>query len=169
MTQLRAIYRSSFYGNVAMMFPMVISVEEVKILKKMAKDAKEQLIEEGFECNDVPIGIMIETPAAALLSERLAKEADFFSIGTNDLIQYTLAIDRQNSHMEDYYNEVHPAVLQLIEMTVQNAHKAGIEVSICGELAGDIMLTKQFIDMGVNELSVPPAAVLKVRKAVIES
>lgn len=169
MTQLRAIYRSSFYGNVAMMFPMVISVEEVKILKKMAKDAKEQLIEEGFECNDVPIGIMIETPAAALLSERLAKEADFFSIGTNDLIQYTLAIDRQNSHMEDYYNEVHPAVLQLIEMTVQNAHKAGIEVSICGELAGDIMLTKQFIDMGVNELSVPPVAVLKVRKAVIDS
>ena len=168
LTQLRAIYRVSCYGDVSIMFPMIISVEEVRKLKRIAQKAKKQLIDEGFTCREVPIGIMIETPAAALLSEHLANEVDFFSIGTNDLIQYTLAIDRQNNHMVDYYSEVHPAVLQLIELTVKSALKTGIEVSICGEMAGDVMMTKKFIDMGVTVLSVAPASVLKVRKAVRE-
>lgn len=168
MAQLRAIYKAAEFGNAAIMFPMVISKQEIVILKQMAKKARKQLEKEGYPVKEIPIGIMIETPAAALIAEELAEEADFFSIGTNDLIQYTLALDRQNSRMENYYEDVHPGVLKLIEMTVQGAHRRGIKVGICGELAGDITLTEQFLAMKVDELSVTPATVLKVRKAVRE-
>jgi len=168
MTQLRAIYRAADYGNAAIMFPMVISKQEFVTLKQMTRKAREKLIEEGYQIKEIPVGIMIETPAAALIAEELAKEADFFSIGTNDLIQYTLALDRQNSRMENYYEDVHQGVLKLIEMTVQGAHKNGIKVGICGELAGDVNLTEQFLTMKVDELSVAPATVLKLRKAVRE-
>lgn len=165
-TQLRAIYRASAYGRASIMFPMIVSVEEVKRIKEIVEQVREELRVEGYPMGEVELGIMVETPAAALLSEELAKEVDFFSIGTNDLTQYTLAVDRQNQKLESTCNTHHPAVLKLIEMTVKNGHKAGIWVGICGELAADTDLTETFLDMGVDELSVSASSVLKVRKAV---
>lgn len=165
-TQLRAIYRASAYGKAAIMFPMIVSVEEVQRIKEMVNQVKEELAVEGYPMGEVELGIMVETPAAALISDTLAREVDFFSIGTNDLTQYTLAVDRQNQKLESTCNTHHPAVLKLIEMTVKNAHEAGIWAGICGELAADTDLTERFLDMGVDELSVSPSAVLKVRKAV---
>lgn len=165
-TQLRAIYRASAYGKAAIMFPMIVSVEEIQRIKEMVNQVKEELVVEGYPMGEVELGIMVETPAAALISDTLAREVDFFSIGTNDLTQYTLAVDRQNQKLESTCNTHHPAVLKLIEMTVKNAHEAGIWAGICGELAADTDLTERFLDMGVDELSVSPSAVLKVRKAV---
>lgn len=165
-TQLRAIYRASAFGTAAIMFPMIISVEEIRKIKKIVEEVKDELTKEGISFNRVELGIMIETPAAAVISDELAKEVEFFSIGTNDLTQYTLAIDRQNQNLDDFYDSHHEAVLRLIRMTVENGHKAGIWVGICGELGGDTTLTKTFVDMGVDELSVSPTYVLSVRKAV---
>ena len=165
-TQLRAIYRASVYGNLAVMFPMITSTEEVRKIKEISESVQKTLVNEGYKIKEIPFGIMIETPAAALISGELAKEVDFFSVGTNDLTQYTLAVDRQNERLSDYYNAHHPAVLKLIHMTVKNGHEAGISVGICGELAADTSLTEAFLDMGVDELSVSPQAVLKIRKTV---
>ena len=165
-TQLRAIYRASAFGTAAIMFPMIISGGEIRKIKKIVEEVKEELTKEGISFNRVELGIMIETPAAAVISDELAKEVEFFSIGTNDLTQYTLAIDRQNQNLDDFYDSHHEAVLRLIRMTVENGHKAGIWVGICGELGGDTTLTKTFVDMGVDELSVSPTYVLSVRKAV---
>ena len=165
-TQLRAIYRASAYGKAAIMFPMIVSVAEVRRIKEIVEQVKTDLLTMGYTLGEVELGIMVETPAAALISEELAKEVDFFSIGTNDLTQYTLAVDRQNQKLESTCDTHHPAVLKLIEMTVNNAHKAGIWAGICGELAADTDLTETFLDMGVDELSVSASAVLKVRKAV---
>ena len=165
-TQLRAIYRASAFGTAAIMFPMIISVGEIRKIKKIVEEVKDELTKEGISFNRVELGIMIETPAAAVISAELAKEVELFSIGTNDLTQYTLAIDRQNQNLDDFYDSHHEAVLRLIRMTVENGHKAGIWVGICGELGGDTTLTKTFVDMGVDELSVSPTYVLSVRKAV---
>ncbi len=165
-TQLRAIYRASAYGKAAIMFPMIVSVAEVRRIKEIVEQVKTDLQTMGYSLGEVELGIMVETPAAALISEELAKEVDFFSIGTNDLTQYTLAVDRQNQKLESTCDTHHPAVLKLIEMTVNNAHKAGIWAGICGELAADTDLTETFLDMGVDELSVSASAILKVRKAV---
>ena len=166
-TQLRALYRASHYGNLDILFPMIISVNEVVQIKKIIKNVQEELKEEGIPYReDVGIGIMIETPAAAIISDELAKEVDFFSIGTNDLTQYTLAIDRQNQKLEPFFNEQHLAVLKLIELTVKNAHNAGIPVDICGELAADLSLTEYFIKLGVDALSVAPSMVLPLRQKI---
>ncbi len=165
-TQLRALYRASHYGNISIMFPMIISVNEVTEIKKIAEEVKASLKEEGKEYGEPELGIMVETPAAAILSDELAKEVDFFSIGTNDLTQYTLAIDRQNAMLEKINDSHHPAVLRAIEMTVNNGHKNGIWVGICGELAADTTLTETFLRMGVDELSVSPSRVLPVRDAI---
>lgn len=167
MTQLRALYRASCYGKLGIMFPMVTSVWEVREAKRMCEEAKRQLKAEGIPYSeDVQIGIMIETPAAALMSDRLAKEVDFFSCGTNDLTQYTLACDRQNNDLGRFYDPHHPAVLRLLQMVTENAHKNGIWVGICGELAADLELTETFLAMGIDELSVSPRAVLPLRNAV---
>ena len=165
-TQLRAIYRASAYGTVAIMFPMIVSVDEIIRIKEIVGQVKEQLLAEGFRMGEVELGIMVETPAAAVISDQLAKEVDFFSIGTNDLTQYTLAVDRQNQKLEGTCDTHHPAVLRLIQMTVENGHREGIWVGICGELAADTGLTHTFLDMGVDELSVSAVNVLKVRKAI---
>ncbi len=165
-TQLRAIYRASAFGTVSIMFPMIISVEEIRKIKDIVEEVKEELTREGVSFGAVELGIMIETPAAAIVSEELAKEVGFFSIGTNDLTQYTLAIDRQNQKLEPFYDSHHPAVLKLIEMTVQNGHKAGIWVGICGELGADDTLTETFLDMGLDELSVSPTYILKLRDRI---
>ena len=165
-TQLRAIYRAAVYGNAAVMFPMIISEVEIRQVKKLAGEVRESLLREGRAVGEVELGIMIETPAAALISDILAGEVDFFSIGTNDLTQYTLAIDRQNEALEPFYDPHHEAVLRLIRMTVENAHRAGIWAGICGELAADTSLTEAFLDMEVDELSVSVSSVLEVRRAV---
>lgn len=165
-TQLRAIFRASAYGRAAVMFPMIVSVNEVRRIKEIVEQVKKELSAEGYSVGKVELGIMVETPAAALISDELAKEVDFFSIGTNDLTQYTLAVDRQNQKLESTCDTHHPAVLKLIEMTVANAHRAGIWAGICGELAADTDLTETFLAMGVDELSVSASSVLKVRKAV---
>lgn len=165
-TQLRAILRASALGNVGIMFPMITSVEEVKRIKIIVDEVKEELIAQGVTIGNPELGIMIETPAAALISDELAKEVDFFSVGTNDLTQYTLAIDRQNENLAEFYNPHHKAILMLIKMACDNAHKNGIWVGICGELAGDTALTRTFVDMGIDELSVSPTKVLSLRKAV---
>lgn len=165
-TQLRAIYRASAYGNAAIMFPMIISVAEIVKIKRIVEEVKEELYQEGVPFGEVQLGIMVETPAAVILSDRLAGEVDFFSIGTNDLTQYTLAIDRQNQNLDGFFDPHHEAVLRMIRMTVENGHKAGIWVGICGELAADDALTEEFMDMGVDELSVSPSYVLRVRKKV---
>ncbi len=165
-TQLRAIYRASAFGTVSIMFPMIISVEEIRKIKGIVEEVKEELTRKGISFGAVELGIMIETPAAAIVSEELAKEVEFFSIGTNDLTQYTLAIDRQNQKLEPFYDSHHPAVLKLIEMTVQNGHKAGIWVGICGELGADDTLTETFLDMGLDELSVSPTYILKLRDRI---
>ena len=165
-TQLRAIFRASAFGNVGIMFPMITSVEEVKRIKIIVDEVKEELIAQGVAIGNPELGIMIETPAAALISDELTREVDFFSVGTNDLTQYTLAIDRQNENLAEFYNPHHKAILMLIKMACDNAHKNGIWVGICGELAGDTALTRTFVDMGIDELSVSPAKVLSLRKAV---
>lgn len=165
-TQLRAIYRASYYGTLAIMFPMIISVDEVRQIKAMVETVKKELKEEQIPYKEVELGIMIETPAAALVSEELAKEVDFFSIGTNDLTQYTLAIDRQNQKLDNIYDPHHPAVLKLLQMIVDNGHKGGCWVGICGELAADTALTEIFLKMGFDELSVSPSMILKVRKKI---
>ncbi len=165
-TQLRAIYRASAFGTAAIMFPMIISVEEIRRIKAIVEDVKAELTGEGISFGDVELGIMIETPAAAMISDELAKEVAFFSIGTNDLTQYTLAIDRQNQKLEPFYDAHHPAVLKLIEMTIRNGHKEGAWVGICGELAADDTLTETFLDMGLDELSVSPVYILKLRDKI---
>lgn len=165
-TQLRAILRASVHGTIAVMFPMIISMDELRRAKAILAQEKEKLEAEGMECKDVELGVMIETPAAVMISRELAAEVDFFSIGTNDLTQYTLAIDRQNPKLDDFYDAHHPAVLKMIEMTVENAHKEGAWVGICGELGADLELTETFLRMGVDELSVSPSFVLPVREKV---
>lgn len=167
-TQLRALYRASVYGNLSIMFPMITSKEEVENAVEIARQVREELREEGKEFSeDVKLGIMIETPAAALISDELAKMVDFFSIGTNDLVQYTLAADRQNEKIASIYNPVHPAVLKLIKMTCENAHRAGIWVGICGEMAADSDVTHTLVELGADELSVSPPYVLSVRESII--
>lgn len=167
-TQLRAIYRASAFGKCSIMFPMIISVWEIKKIKEIVEVVKKELTEEGYAIGEVELGIMIETPAAVMMSDELAKEVEFFSIGTNDLTQYTLAIDRQNECINRFYDAHHPAVLKMIQMTIENGHKNGIWVGICGELASDLTLTETFMDMGVDELSVSPTYVLPLRKKVRE-
>jgi len=166
-TQLRALCRASAYGKIAIMVPMIISVWEVQTVKEILEKIKAELREEGHEVGEIEFGIMIETPASVIISDELAKEVDFFSIGTNDLTQYTLAIDRQNAKLDMFYNAHHPAVLRMIQMVVDNAHKEGIWAGICGELGADTTLTETFVNMGVDELSVSPAMVLPVRNKVI--
>jgi phosphotransferase system enzyme I (PtsI) len=165
-TQLRAIYRASYYGNISIMFPMIISVDEVKSIKKIVDGVKAELDGQKIPYGDVELGIMIETPAAVMMSRELADEVDFFSIGTNDLTQYTLACDRQNPKLEGINDPHHPAVLREIEMTIKNGHAGGAWVGICGELGADTSLTETFLRMGVDELSVSPGRVLSVRNAV---
>lgn len=166
-TQLRALYRASAYGNLGIMFPMITSVSEVEKILAMCSEVREQLKSEGVEVSDnVELGIMIETPAAAIISDRLAPMVDFFSVGTNDLTQYTLACDRQNANIEQFIDTHHEAILRLIEMSAENAHKHGAWIGICGELAADTSLTETFLRMGIDELSVSPTFVLKVRDAV---
>lgn len=165
-TQLRAIYRASYYGTISIMFPMIVSLWEVKKIKEIVEEVKKELSDAGIRYGDVELGIMIETPAAAMISDELAKEVDFFSIGTNDLTQYTLAIDRQNPKLDDFCDTHHEAVLRLIEMTVKNGHKEGCWVGICGELGADTSLTERFLKMGIDELSVSPSMVLKVRDTI---
>ncbi len=165
-TQLRALYRASYYGNIAIMFPMIISVDEVKRIKKIVEEVKQELDGQGIEYGEVELGVMIETPAAVWMTEELGKEVDFFSIGTNDLTQYTLAIDRQNPRLDSFYDAHHPAVLRAIQMTVENGHKGGAWVGICGELGADTTLTETFLRMGVDELSVSPSRILAVRAAI---
>ena len=165
-TQLKALYRAAVHGKLAIMFPMIVSVDEVQRIKYIVELVKEELASEGKPAGEAELGIMIETPAAAVISDKLAKEVDFFSIGTNDLTQYTLAVDRQNQKLEGICDTHHEALLRLIEMTVKNAHEAGIWVGICGELGADTELTEWFLKIGVDELSVAASAVLKVRGAV---
>ena len=167
-TQLRALLRASAYGNIGIMYPMIISVDEVKEIKKIVESIKAELTEKGIEYGEVEQGIMIETPAAVMISDLLAKEVDFFSIGTNDLTQYTLAIDRQNSKLDNIYDAHHPAVLRMIQKTIENGHKAGCWVGICGELGADMTLTETFLKMGIDELSVSPTFVLPIRKLIRE-
>lgn len=168
-TQLRALFRASAYGNIAIMYPMIISVDEVRRIKEMVAEVKKELEEQAVAYGEVDQGIMIETPAAVMMSRELAEEVDFFSIGTNDLTQYTLAIDRQNPELDSFYDSHHPAILRMIKMVVDNAHKAGIWAGICGELGADGSLTKEFLAMGVDELSVSPGSILPLRKIVRES
>ena len=167
--QLRAIYRASAYGNLAMMFPMIDSEEEMDEIEKIIGEVKEGLCEKDIPFKDIMTGIMIETPAAVMISRELAIRVDFLSIGTNDLTQYTLAMDRQNPLLKDKYNDHHPAVLRMVRMVVESAHKEGKRVGICGELAADTALTGKFLEMGVDFLSVVPACVLPVRKAIRET
>ncbi|MDR2808123.1 MAG: phosphoenolpyruvate--protein phosphotransferase [Spirochaetaceae bacterium] len=167
--QLRAIYRASVHGNAAIMFPMITSLNELRRAKELAKAAREELEAKGIPFKaDIPIGIMIETPASAVISDLLAKESDFFSIGTNDLTQYTLAIDRQNDAIASFCDTHHEAILRLIRLTCENAHKAGIWCGICGSLGADVQLTKTFVDMELDELSVEPSYILKLRALIAE-
>lgn len=168
-TQLRALLRASAYGNIAIMYPMITSIWEVRKIKEIVAEVKAELTEVGIEYGDPLQGVMIETPAAVIISEALAKEVDFFSIGTNDLTQYTLAIDRQNPKLDDFYDSHHPAILEMIRMVAENAHKAGIWAGICGELGADLELTKEFLAMGVDELSVSPGRILPIRKIILET
>lgn len=168
-TQLRAVYRASAFGNISVMYPMITSVEEVKKILRIVENVKNELTESGIPWGEVEQGIMIETPAAALISDLLAKEVDFFSIGTNDLTQYTLAMDRQNSKLDEFYNPHHEAVLRLIEQVIRNGHREGCWVGICGELGADLELTERFLQMGIDELSVAPGMILAVRKQIRNS
>lgn len=168
-TQLRALYRAAVFGNISIMFPMITSVEEIKSINKIVAEVKNELEQEGIPYKkEVETGIMIETPAAALVSDELAKEVDFFSVGTNDLTQYTLAIDRQNQKLEPFYNPHHKAILKLIKMAADNAHKEGKWIGICGELGADTSLTEEFLRIGIDELSVSPSMILELRKKVRE-
>ena len=168
-TQLRAIYRASYYGNISIMFPMIISVDEVKAAKEMCATVQKELKSEGIPYGKVELGIMIETPAAVMISDLLAKEVDFFSVGTNDLTQYTLAIDRQNPKLDNIYDAHHLAILRMLQMIIDNGHKEGCWVGICGELGADVTLTDTFIKMGIDELSVSPSMILKVREQIRNS
>ena len=165
-TQLRAILRASRFGNISVMYPMIISLDELLRAKELMEEARKELDQAGIEYGQIEQGVMIETPAAVWISEELGKEADFFSIGTNDLSQYTLAIDRQNPNLDNFFDPHHPAILRAIEMTVENGHKGGAWVGICGELGADTSLTETFINMGVDELSVSPSQILKVREVI---
>lgn len=165
-TQLRAILRASAFGNVSIMFPMIISLREVIAAKAVLEECRQELVAEGIEVGEVETGVMIETPAAVMIAEQLAEEVDFFSIGTNDLTQYTLAIDRQNPRLDSFYDSHHPAVLKMIELTVTAAHKHDCWVGICGELGADTSLTEAFLRMGIDELSVNPGSLLGVRRAI---
>ena len=169
-TQLRALYRASAFGQIAIMFPMIISVNEVRRIKDIIEEVKKELTEEGIAFReDVELGVMIETPAAVMVSRELAKEVDFFSVGTNDLTQYTLAIDRQNQQLDAFYDSHHPAVLEMIRMAAANAHAEGKWIGICGELAADLSLTETFLEMKIDELSVAPGMVLPLRKRIREA
>lgn len=168
-TQLRALLRASAFGNISIMYPMIISVDEVRQIKEIVEYVKKELDVQGVPYGDFEQGIMIETPAAVMISDLLAQEVDFFSIGTNDLTQYTLAIDRQNMKLDNIYDAHHPAVLRMIQMTIENGHKHGCWVGICGELGADLSLTRTFIEMGIDELSVSPSFVLPVRKNIRET
>lgn len=165
-TQLRALFRASAYGNLAIMYPMITSLWEVKRIKEIVEEVKAELTAEQLEFGNPQQGIMIETPAAVMMSEELAKEVDFFSIGTNDLVQYTLAIDRQNEKLDEFYDPKHPAVLRLIRFVAESGHKHGCMVGICGELGAETDLTKDFLKMGIDELSVSPSFLLKVREKI---
>ena len=166
-TQLRALYRASAYGKIAIMFPMITSVWEVQEIKRICRNIRAELTEEGVPMADkVELGIMIETPAAVMMSAELAREVDFFSVGTNDLTQYTLAVDRQGVGLDRFFDAHHPAVLRMIRMAAENAHRAGIWIGICGELGADAELTETFLSMGIDELSVSPSAVLPLRSAI---
>ncbi len=164
--QLRALLRASAFGNISIMFPMIISVREVKDAKEVLEECRRELENEGVKVGDTEIGIMIETPAAVMIAEELAEEVDFFSIGTNDLTQYTLAIDRQNPKLDPFYDSHHPAVLRMIEQTVKAGHRHNCWVGICGELGADTSLTETFMRMGLDELSVNPGSVLGLRKVI---
>ncbi|MCM1539135.1 MAG: phosphoenolpyruvate--protein phosphotransferase [bacterium] len=167
-TQLRALYRASAYGKIGILFPMIISVSEVMRIKELIEEVRQELKENGTAYGEVELGVMIETPAAVMVSRELAEEVDFFSIGTNDLTQYTLAIDRQNAKLDDFYDAHHPAVLRMIQMVIDNGHEGGAWVGICGELGADLELTDRFVEMGVDELSVSPSCILPVRKKIRE-
>ncbi len=167
-TQLRALLRAAVYGNLSIMYPMIISVEEVRKIQELVQEVQKELEDNQIPCRLPEQGIMIETPAAVMVSDELAELVDFFSIGTNDLTQYTLAVDRQNGKLEDFYQPHHKAILRMIQMVVENAHKRGIWVGICGELAADLELTEVFLRMGVDELSTAPSMILKVREVVRE-
>ena len=166
-TQLRALYRASAYGKIAIMFPMITSVWEVQEIKRICEAVKAELRREEIPFDEnVELGIMIETPSAVMMSDRLAKEVDFFSVGTNDLTQYTLAVDRQGNNLDRFFDSHHPAVLRMLKMAADNAHKAGIWIGICGELGADVSLTETFLAIGIDELSVSPSAVLPLRSAI---
>ena len=167
-TQLRALFRAASYGNLSIMYPMICSLEEVRQIRTFSREIRQELREEGIEIPEVKEGIMIETPAAVMISDLLAREVDFFSIGTNDLTQYALAVDRQNDRVNALFNPRSECVLRMIEMTVKNGHEAGIPVGICGELGADTALTQRFLDMGLDEVSVSPSMVLAVRKVLRE-
>ncbi|MDY4692123.1 MAG: phosphoenolpyruvate--protein phosphotransferase [Blautia sp.] len=168
-TQLRALFRASVYGNLSIMYPMIISLEEVKKIREIVESVKQELTEEGIPFKkDMEQGIMIETPAAAMISDLLAKEVDFFSIGTNDLTQYTLAIDRQNEKLDNLYDPHHEAVIRMIRLVIENAHKEGIWAGICGELGADTDMTESLVEMGIDELSVSPSMILPIRKIIRE-
>lgn len=168
-TQLRAQLRASAYGNIAIMYPMITSLWEIRKIGEIVEQVKEELKAQGIGYGDPLQGVMIETPASVMISGELAKEVDFFSIGTNDLTQYTLAIDRQNPKLDDFYDSHHPAVLEMIRMVAENAHKAGIWAGICGELGADLELTREFLAMGIDELSVSPGSILPIRKIILET
>lgn len=168
-TQLRALFRASKYGKIAIMYPMITSVKEVRRIREIVEEVKAELTAQGIEYGEPEQGIMIETPAAAIISDQLAKEVDFFSIGTNDLTQYLLAVDRQNPALDEFCDTHHPAVLRMIELVVENAHRAGIWAGICGELGADPELTKDFLAMGVDELSVSPGRILPIRRTILET
>ena len=167
-TQFRALYRASAFGTLSIMIPMIISVKEVLQVKQIIHEIKEQLDAEGIIYSDPALGIMVETPASVMISDQLAREVDFFSIGTNDLTQYTLAIDRQNPRLDSFYDPYHPAIMEMIKITVDNAHKNGIWVGICGELASDFAVTETLLSMGIDELSVSPSFILPLRKKIRE-
>ncbi|MBE5926920.1 MAG: phosphoenolpyruvate--protein phosphotransferase [Lachnospiraceae bacterium] len=166
LTQIKAVYRASLYGDVRLMFPMITSVEEIGFIKNIISEVKKELDSENIEYNAVKLGIMIETPAAAMLSDVLAKEVNFFSIGTNDLTQYSLAVDRDNALVAEFYNPYHEGILRLIKLTIKNAHNENCEVSICGELAADINMTERLCEMGMDSLSVAPVMVQKIKKNI---
>ena len=168
-TQLRALYRASAYGNINIMYPMIANMWEIDRIKEIEKEVRDELKQQGIDIGDVQTGIMIETPAAVMLSDELAEKVDFFSIGTNDLTQYTLAVDRQNPKLDSFFDPHHPAVLKMIKMVVDNAHKAGIWAGICGELGADTSLTSEFLKMGVDELSVSPGRILPIRKIILDT
>ncbi len=168
-TQLRALYRASAYGNINIMYPMIANMWEIDRIKEIEKEVRDELKQQGIDIGNVQTGIMIETPAAVMLSDELAEKVDFFSIGTNDLTQYTLAVDRQNPKLDSFFDPHHPAVLKMIKMVVDNAHKAGIWAGICGELGADTSLTREFLKMGVDELSVSPGRILPIRKIILDT